>query len=527
MRQIINLNTLCLLFIALGIITRVVIYIYNPNFWGDEVGLAQNIIFVSLKDILQGNLIADQAVPLGLILSIKTLSFFFGYSEYILRIIPLLAGILILPIAYTFAIREFDRKFACIFLFLLTVSLELLFYSIQLRQYATEILVSLIYLNSFCLNRKNIIKSAKIPINLVLIAPIGMLFSSASIFVLAGFFCCMLFEQWEIKQLKLFLYNNWLKILIIVAFLACYYFLWLTQIKVIKSGIMNITWEPYYPENIKDIALWGPFVLKNMLGYFMEVSENVYLNCVLFAILFFFGLVFLFREKRYMFFAIIIGICFYLIAYFSGKYPLSMNGDFDRWFYKMVGSRSFVHFFPIVLIVPSFAIYKLLESEKFKRLTFLVLITMPCFVFYFSWQKIDSGLEIVRISETVETIEDENSAVIMNAMVAPPYFYYQFLRGKKYVEAYVTYEPVPIGLSEYFKFPGYSTILIKRGLPAKNIFEELKSSGKKRAYFIFSENSYEAISQRNLCFLYAAKYFSEKTSIYEGKGFKAIVVEFE
>jgi hypothetical protein len=522
-----KLNVLCLLFITLAIITRVAIYIHNPNFWEDEVALAQSIIFASLKDILQGNLLANQVAPLGFMLSVKALSFFFGYSEYVLRIIPLLAGILIFPIAYSFAVREFDKKFACIFLFFLTVSMPLLFYSIQFKQYATEILVSLVYLNSFCLNRKTIIEKCKIPLSFVFIAPIGMFFSNGSIFVLVGLFAAMLFEQWKIKQLKLFLYNNWLKILIIAVFLLCYYLLWLSQIQGVKSSVMNDFWKKYYPGDITFIGWWASFILKNMLGYFIDISEDIYLNCTLFAILFLFGLIFLFREKRQMFFAIIIGIGFYIMAYFFGKYPLSTNADFFRWFYKMIGCRIFVHFFPIVLIVPSFAVFKLLESEKFKKLMFFTLIAMSCFAFYFSCQKIDSGLEFARISEILETIEDENSVVVVNMELTPSYFYYQFLRGKKSVEAYMLFEKIRIDLLGHYMFPGYSTILIKRDLSMKSIFEELKSRGKKKAYFIFVKSSYEVNLQRYLCYSYARINFPEKTSVYEGNGFDAILVEFE
>jgi hypothetical protein len=522
MYKVLNFNVLCLLFIVLGIITRLFIYIHNPNFWGDEAALAQSIIFVNLKDILQGNLLADQAAPLGFILAVKILSFCFGYSEYVLRIIPLLAGILIFPIAYSFAIREFDKKFTCIFLFFLTISIHLLFYSIQFKQYATEILVSLLFLNYFCKNKKNIIEECKIPLGIALLAPIGMLFSNSSIFVLAGLFMLMLFEQWKVKQLKSFLYNNWLKILIIVAFLACYYFLWLNQIKVIKSGIMDIYWDHYYPKNLNFL----PFILKNMLGYFIDISENVYLNCVLFASLSLFGLVFLYKEKRDMFFAIIIGIVFYLTVYLLGKYPLSMSIYFSEWIYKVNGSRLFVHFFPIVLIIPSFAVYKLLESEKFKKIELFVLIAMSCFALHFSYQRIDSGLEIVRISEVIETIEDENSAVVANAALAPTYFYYQFLRGKKNAEIYLIFESIQLILREYFKFPNYSTILIRRNLSMDIILEELKNRGKKKAYFIFS-NYGEVAFQDYLYYLYVKTDFHKKTSIYEGTGFKAILVELE
>jgi hypothetical protein len=61
----------------------------------------------------------------------------------------------------------------------------------------------------------------------------------------------------------------------------------------------------------------------------------------------------------------------------------------------------------------------------------------------------------------------------------------------------------------------------------ENIFEELKNRGKKKVYFIFSDNTSKSISQGYLCFLYAESNFPEKTSVYEGNGFNAILVELE
>jgi hypothetical protein len=501
---------------ALAITTRIAIYVHNPNFWIDEALLAQSAFATSLKEILQANLPANQVAPLGFVLSFKALSFCFGYSEYVLRIIPLLAGLLIFPIAYSFAIREFDKKFACIFLFFLAISTPLLSYSIQFKQYATEILVSLIYFNSFCLHRKTIIEEAKVPISFALIAPVGMFFSNSSIFVLAGLFFFAFFEQWRIKQIKLFVLNNWLKISIIIAFLLCYYFLWLTQIECVKSGFMDDSYKSKYLRT-GDIAFLLPLLLQTALGYFIEISSNVYLNCTLFACLFVFGIVFLFREKWYMFFAIATGIIFYFVAYFLGKYPIVV-GNFPEPF-MVVGSRYFVHFFPIVLIVPSYAVYKLLEFEKLKKLTFLVLIAMPCFTFYFSYQKIASGLEISRISELVETIEEENSAVVMYNVTVVSYLYYRFLNDKNYGELYLFSVPHPNDIS---KFTEYSLIQINPSLPFETIFEELKKREKKRAYFIFPayESSYASR------FAVINNFPPEKTSIYEAYGIQAILVEF-
>jgi hypothetical protein len=518
MRLPFNLNILCLLFISLAIITRITIYIHNPNFWIDEALLAQSAFVTSLKEILLADLPGNQAAPLGFVLSVKALSFCFGYSEYVLRIIPLLAGILIFPIAYSFAVREFDKKFACIFFFFLTISTPLLFYNIQFRQYATELLISMIYFNSFCLYRKTIIEDMKIPIRIALIAPIGMLFSNASIFVLAGLFFAVLFEQWRIKQIKQFLSNNWQKIFIIITFLLCYYISWLTQIETVKSGFMAASWEASYFRT-GDITSLLPLFLQTVLGSFIDISFNTYLNCTLFACLFFFGIVLLYREKQYLFFAIVTGIMFYFAAYFLGKYPLLVDNVSASW--KVLGSRFFVHFFPIILIVPSYAIFKLLELEIFKKLASLILIAMLCFVLYFSYKNIASGLEIARISDLLETIEDKNSAIVMRHETMISYFYYQFLRNKNSGEIYLLSKPHPSDIS---KFPEYSLILIKPDLPFSTLLEELKNNGKKRAYFIFPYvySSFYAYQ------LAAMKSFPpEKTSIYEAYGVKAMLVEFE
>jgi hypothetical protein len=361
-----------------------------------------------------------------------------------------------------------------------------------------------------------------------LIAPIGMLFSNASIFVLAGLFVCTLFEQWKVKQMQLFLSNNILKIITIIVFLLCYYVLWLSKIEGIRSGFMNGYWQQYYIEEFT--IPWVAYLLQHSLGYFIYVSYNLYLNSVLFVCLFFFGFVFLFkdfREKRYMLFAIITSIIFCFIAYFLRRYPL-LSGNEVAVSWLSINCRLFVHFFPIVLIVPCFAIFKLLESIKLRKVIFLILIALSCFAFHFSYQKITYSLEIFRISELIETLEYENSAIVMEPSVANPYLYYQFLRGKSSGEIYLLfdyhYQPTS-KISYFYEFSEYSIFLFPYS-PFKAIFEKLKSNGKKRAYFIFTNTGTEALFHR--CYLYVKNNFpSEKTFLYEERGIKAILVEFE
>ncbi len=112
----------CLFFLALGMISRVLIYAKGENLW-----LEETLFWETFKSQIGG----------------------FSISEYALRFLPLLAGIATLLLAYIFAKREFGVEFACIFLFLLVSSDTLLFYSVNFSFYGIEAFLIVLCLCSY------------------------------------------------------------------------------------------------------------------------------------------------------------------------------------------------------------------------------------------------------------------------------------------------------------------------------------------------------------------------------------------
>ncbi|MDR2999733.1 MAG: hypothetical protein LBU89_00595 [Fibromonadaceae bacterium] len=102
---------LCKFFLLLGIFSRIFIYASGTDLWLEEA-----LLWEKFKPLIGS----------------------FNISEYALRLFPLLTGIATLCLAYAFALREFDIRFSCIFLFLLVSSDPLLFYSVNFSLYGME-----------------------------------------------------------------------------------------------------------------------------------------------------------------------------------------------------------------------------------------------------------------------------------------------------------------------------------------------------------------------------------------------------
>ena len=78
---------LCLI----GMVLRVREYLGGRALWRDEASLALNLVHRSFAQLLQP-LDHDQGAPVGFLWACKLATTLFGYGEYALRLVPLLAG---------------------------------------------------------------------------------------------------------------------------------------------------------------------------------------------------------------------------------------------------------------------------------------------------------------------------------------------------------------------------------------------------------------------------------------------------
>ena len=138
--------------LAVGVGLRLVQYLHNRALWMDEAALALNIIDKSPRELL-GPLDYVQNSPIGFLLCSKFITLGFGTSEYALRFLPLLSGIVSVFLFWALARRmartgDSSRwEVALIGLAFFAVGKHLLYYSSELRHYSTDVaLVCLLFL---------------------------------------------------------------------------------------------------------------------------------------------------------------------------------------------------------------------------------------------------------------------------------------------------------------------------------------------------------------------------------------------
>ncbi len=133
------------LIIIIGTAARLRQYLFNRSLWSDEAALALNIIRYDYLDLLKPLDYSQAGPPLFLIIT----NFFtnlFGDNEYVLRLLPLIASIFSLFL-FWYLTRKFLNKYIVpIAVGLLTFSGTAIYYSDELKQYSSDLMVTIIVL---------------------------------------------------------------------------------------------------------------------------------------------------------------------------------------------------------------------------------------------------------------------------------------------------------------------------------------------------------------------------------------------
>jgi hypothetical protein len=113
-------------------------YASNRSLWIDESGLALNLIEKSVIG-LAGPLDFNQAAPVGFLLTEGIAAKALGFSEYALRLFPLICGLLSIPAFAWLARRILARAAAPLAILLFVVADGLVYYSSELKPYETDV----------------------------------------------------------------------------------------------------------------------------------------------------------------------------------------------------------------------------------------------------------------------------------------------------------------------------------------------------------------------------------------------------
>ncbi len=138
-----RVETLTLVLVVLGLAWRAVRYGEGFPIWGDEGAIAVNFFHAHWMDAF-GRLAYGQIAPLGFLWSEIAITRLFGYSEWIVRLIPFLCGTASLLLFWRWAPRLVDRRTALLAVAVLAASFYAVRYCAEVKPYAADMLVAMV-----------------------------------------------------------------------------------------------------------------------------------------------------------------------------------------------------------------------------------------------------------------------------------------------------------------------------------------------------------------------------------------------
>ncbi len=183
--------------ILLGTALRLRQYLLNRSLWADEASLAVNLVtrnFSGLTRLLDYH----QAAPIGFLFIEKLAIVIFGNHDYIMRLFPLFAGILAVYLIYKIARASFGT-FGLFAVSILSIGWWLVYYSSELKQYSSDVMVALllVYLALNCL-KENV--QAKDFLILGIVGAIVIWISHPSVFIMVGIGLVLVLEKFTRKE---------------------------------------------------------------------------------------------------------------------------------------------------------------------------------------------------------------------------------------------------------------------------------------------------------------------------------------
>lgn len=191
-KSFIHANYLWWGIILLGIVLRLRQYLLNRSLWADEASLAMNLVTRSFGELIQ-LLDYNQAAPIGFLFIEKLSIVIFGNHDYVMRLFPLIAGILAIYLIYNFSRASFGT-FGLFAVLIFSISWWLVHYSSELKQYTSDMTVALllVFLAGNCL--KETVRGKDF-LTLGIMGSILIWVSHPSVFIMVGIGLALVLEK--------------------------------------------------------------------------------------------------------------------------------------------------------------------------------------------------------------------------------------------------------------------------------------------------------------------------------------------
>lgn len=172
------------LLIGVGVLLRTVQYGLNISLWIDEAFISLNVINRSFLELLQP-LDYRQGAPYGFLLLEKLAVSLLGTQEWVLRLVPFLAGVTSLWLFRSVALALVSPAAAAIALGLFVFSDRLIYFSAEVKQYSTDVAVALLLYWVIIRGLDKPLRWQR-AVGIALLGAIALWFSHPAVFALAG-----------------------------------------------------------------------------------------------------------------------------------------------------------------------------------------------------------------------------------------------------------------------------------------------------------------------------------------------------
>lgn len=358
------------LFLFAGTAFRLFHFFYNRSLWMDEVYLSTSLVKMNYSELVTMPLYYQQKAPIGFLLLVKFIVNLFGNKEMYLRIIPVLSGVLSMYLFIPVAKYFLSKWGAYVAMAILCFSPALVYHSVEVKQYSTELLGTILCLLMLIRYKTN--GTLRIMFFWGILGALILWFSYSSIFILAGIAIGL--------SLKHIIYKRWNKLFLnIIPF-----FMWLFSFSINyilfthkhSESEWIVYWfrsygnfMPLFPKSTTDL-MWFPANLYRMIDYplgmlwnFNNISDNHAVNMMLKMPLIGIGLLLagiliLFKRYRANSFILIPPIILTLITSGLELYPLT--------------ERFWVFISPVFIILIAIGFQYLTGFIKSSRMIFLL-----------------------------------------------------------------------------------------------------------------------------------------------------------
>jgi 4-amino-4-deoxy-L-arabinose transferase-like glycosyltransferase len=424
-------NFLLFLILSIGLILRLGNYFNNSGLGLDEAYVALNLMERSYAQLLLP-LDNFQVAPILFLLIEKLSVNLFGYGELSLRLFPLICSIFSLPVFYFFAKSLFeDKQITLTSLFIFAVTPVQLQYSIAVKQYMTDVFISLFLLWLFSIFLKQ--SNRKLLLLLAVAGVISIFLSNVSVLILLtiGVYW-MVYEIFSKKKDN----AKYVVVLVWLITFGFYYYFFIHDHK--NQQFMIDYWQqnflslnPFMYEfwnffNSVALKVFAEFMLYNQAGLYHGLNLII---LYLFLIIYGIGLIIMVKRRKM---TMIIFLCFPLVLH------LLLSG------FKIYpfATRLVLYLSPLIIMTFSYGLIQLYKlSEKMLRSKWLGMIAITLILFIYPYKLfVNYPIEVDGARESIQFINEhfqKNQKVYVYYYTKATFEYYEKTRGVRFSDAVI------------------------------------------------------------------------------------------